>query len=57
MTKLDRNIVADQIPAGTRKPAALFEAELESAISSRFGAVFVDSPRDVLRRPKSDKGI
>jgi hypothetical protein len=57
MTKLDRNIVADQIPGNSRKPAALFEAELESAISSRFGAVFADSPRDILRRPKSDKGV
>ena len=56
MTKLDRSIVGDQIRTGEYKPAALFEAELESAISTRLAAASVDSGTS-LRRPKSDKGV
>jgi hypothetical protein len=57
MTKLDRNIIGDQIHAGSHKPAALFEADLESAISSRLSSASADSGKPLLRRPKSDKGV
>jgi hypothetical protein len=57
MTKVERNIIGDQIGAGSHKPAALFEVELESAIISRLSSTSADSGKAPLRRPKSDKGV
>jgi hypothetical protein len=57
MTKLERNIIGDQLHAGSHKPAALFEADLESAISARLSSASTDTSRPALRRPKSDKGV
>jgi hypothetical protein len=56
MTKLDRNIIGDEIRTDSAKPAVLFEAQLESAIGSRLGSVPASSSEG-LRRPKSDKGV
>jgi hypothetical protein len=57
MTKLERNLIGDQIRAESHRPTALFEAELENAISSRLSSTSVDSGKALPRRPKSDKGV
>jgi hypothetical protein len=56
MTKLERNIIGDEIRTDSAKPAALFEAQLESAIGSRLSSASTSSS-ETLRRPKSDKGV